>query len=204
MMRPDALMPDDLIRLRNWEELTATEKEQLKEVAATEEAFRLLKLMLATAPLNDEVPLLNPALRGRLKTHFQAARQTTPKTISWRRYAAAAAVFAVIAGTVWLLLVKQKKENAVARTTPQTEQINYDTTSAHVTRPVTEVKITPKEAPVAIPVSTRKKAALPQKRENKKSKMLPPVPVEAPNTSLAINARLKDNSELLQLVTEVY
>jgi hypothetical protein len=206
MIPPDALMPDDLIRSRTWETLTAAEKEQLKEVAATEADFRLLKLLLTSAPLHEDVPPLNPAIKVRLKEQFRAAQKDIPKTIGWWRYAVAAVLLAAIACTVWFTMQKNKKESAIATTTPKKEIIRYDTASTPVTNPVNEMKSAPKLTRVPIPVTVRKKTVLPQKKEPKKIMPSPviPIPVETPNISVAVNTRLKGNSDLLQVITEVY
>jgi hypothetical protein len=206
MILPDALMPDDLIRSRTWETLTAAEKEQLKEVAATEADFRLLKLLLTSATLHEDIPPLNPAIQLRLKEQFRAAQKDALKTIGWWRYAVAAVLLAAIAGTVWFTMLKNKKESTIATTTPKKEIVKYDTTSVPVINPTNEIKPATKLTRVPIPVAVRKKTVPPQKREPKKIMPSPviPIPVETPNTSVAVNTRLKGNSDLLQVITEIY
>lgn len=204
MTQPDPFMPDDLIRTRNWAELSAEEKEALKDVAATEEEFRLLKLMLntATEPTED-IPEISPAVQERLKTAFHKQHEPRGKVIGWWRYAAAAAVVLAVAGTIWIMTSKNKKETEIAREEPKTVQpvVPKDTVkpiqpdTAKESRPVQE-----ESGPIIHPAL--RKPPVQQKNDTP----APQIPVMDPQPAIAvnINTSVKENSELLQLVAAVY
>lgn len=203
MTQPDPFMPDDLIRTRNWAGLSAEEKEALKDVAATEEEFRLLKLMLSTATEpTEDIPEISPAVHERLKTAFHEQHERRGKVIGWWRYAAAAAVVLAVAGTIWIMTSKNKKETEIAREEPKTvqpvvpkdtvkplQQV-YDTLLKPITPPNRDPRIRPRPIkPVPPPVQPVQQ-----------------LPVMDPQPSIAvnINTSVKENSELLQLVAAVY
>jgi hypothetical protein len=220
MIQPDAFMPDDLIRSRNWAELTNEEKESLKEVATTEEEFRLLKMMLTTAAAQTEdIPEITPAVHQRLKMAFQTERKQTPR-MAWWRYAAAAAVLLGIAGTVWLVNGKRttdrpvaKKETVVlpvikdsvidAQSVETKDSNNYITPAKK-----TGIKTNQQKLTTEMPALTDKQPEIVKKEKGNnpdKTKMPPPVLVpQNPETTVAINTSLKENGDLLQLVTGVY
>lgn len=212
MTQPDPFMPDDLIRTRNWAGLSAEEKEALKEVAATEEEFRLLKLMLntATEPTED-IPEISPAVHERLKSAFHEQHERRGKVVTgWWRYAAAAAVVLAVAGTIWIMTAKNKKETEIAREEPKTVQpvVPKDTVKPSQSIPDTSFKQTippvmnpqPEQGPVKHP--KLRKPAVRQTIDPPP----PQIPVMDPQPSVAvnINTSLKENSELLQLVAAVY
>ncbi len=111
-------MPDELIRSKNWAELTEAEKALLNGVAASEEEFRLLKLMLSVAGSQaNDTPAIGTELPASLRMAFRQAEATPVRKMGWWRYAAAAAVLLGIAGTVWLVRGTNGPEPPVARNT---------------------------------------------------------------------------------------
>lgn len=206
MIPPDAPMPDDLIRLNTWAELTDAEKALLNGIAGNEEEFRLLKLMLTTTGTQHEVPEVNTTLPTSLRTAFRQAEAAPVRKMGWWRYAAAAAVLLAIAGTVWLTRTKNNPELPVARKEQPAPVQNIENKTVPPL-PEEEKRFTPpviKTAPKKI--SPQKQAPvnpnnpLPPKKDKQ---VLPELQVTTTNT-VAINTSLKDNSELLQLVTAVY
>lgn len=207
MTQPDPFMPDDLIRSRNWADLSAEEKEALKEVAATEEEFRLLKLMLSTATEpTEDIPEISPAVHNRLKTAFHEQHERRGKVIGWWRYAAAAAVILAVAGTIWIMSLNNKKETEIAREEPKKVQpvIPKDTVKPVPPTPDTLIKQTtpPARRPMAEPGPVKP----PHGRPKPNDAPVKQLPVMDPQPSIAvnINTSVKDNSELLGLVTAVY
>lgn len=201
----DALLPDELIRSRNWAELTEEEKASLKEVAATEEEFRLLKMMLVTTAQTEAIPVLSPAVHQRLKTVFQTEHQRHAP-VRWWHYAAAAAVLTAIAGTVWIVASKNKTEPPLVRQEQQIfPSVEVVKDSNKTIQPVITREIKPE-----VQETAQKKIVVPvPKVPGNQPKIIPPVPpknipVMNPEPALAINTSLKENSDLLQLVVAVY
>ena len=201
----DALLPDELIRSRSWAELTEEEIASLKEVAATEEEFRLLKMMLVTTAQTEAIPVLSPAVHQRLKTVFQTEHQRSAP-VRWWRYATAAAVLTAIAGTVWIVASKNKTEPPLVR---QEQQIFPPVVVVKDSNKTIQPVIT-REIKPEVPETAQKKIVVPVPKvpgnQPKIIPLVPPknIPVMNPEPALAINASLKENSDLLQLVVAVY
>lgn len=210
MIQPEPLMPDDLIRTRNWADLTDAEKEALKDVAATEAEFRLLKLMLNTAmePMED-IPAINPVVHERLKTAFREQHTPRGKVIGWWRYAAAAAVILAVAGTIWIIKGKNKKETEIAREekTKTMQPVTPRDTLPPVQKDTTLKQPLPgvmNPAPEPMPVKPPKLRRPPVKQTTGKPAPSLPAIDRQPDVAVNINTSVKDNSELLQLVAAVY
>ena len=210
MIQPDAFMPDDLIRNRNWADLSAEEKEALKDIAATEEEFRLLKLMLHT-PVEpaEAIPAINPAVQERLKTAFRNEHAPRARVISWWRYAAAAAIVLAVAGTIWIISGNHKKETGLAReekTKPVQPIIKPDT----VQPGGNDTLLIPETPPARNPPIEHGPVKPPRMRKppvkpavDTPVQQLPAINRE-PSVAVNINTSVKENSELLQLVAAVY
>lgn len=210
MIQPDAFMPDDLIRNRDWADLSAGEKEALKDIAATEEEFRLLKLMLHTPTEPAKaIPAVHSAVQERLKTAFRKEHAPRGKVTGWWRYAAAAAILLAVAGTIWIILGNNKKETGIAREEkikPVQPIIKPDTV-----QPGGKDTLLIPEAPPARnppieqgPVKPPKMRKPPLKPANDSPVQQIPAVVSEPSIAVNINTSVKENSELLQLVAAVY
>jgi hypothetical protein len=90
--------PDNIIQQKEWSELDAAERAALREIAADEQEFNMLKKMLLIAAAED-VPKLDAGIKERLNDRLQ--RGNTRRMNPW--YYAAAAML-VLAAITWLLV----------------------------------------------------------------------------------------------------
>ena len=175
------MQPDDIIRQKEWHQLTDAEREMLQHITSTPEEFNLLKnMMLSALEEKQQVPVINPSIHEFLQTQLQNNHARTRVMKPW--YYAAAAVILCVLGT-WLLMKKTD-----------------DSVNVAVTRAV------PKMHPANVNKMPEKKISVLTVPTDSVAKKKPVVKVTVlkKKYNFEINTCLVKDSMLLALVTEVY
>jgi hypothetical protein len=176
------MQPEDIIQNKEWQELTAEEKEAVKPLAADEQEYNLLKkMMLVAGESAGDVPSISPAIQYQLHRSVKKGFD--------RRWLYAAAVLLLVAVSGLLVLNHETVlKPPVGFTPPKPKKDSIVVRDTIVPIPPTtkpEITTKPKEEPI---------------------KPIEPIkPVEHPEPSYAsISTLLKDDTTLMAFVTEVY
>jgi hypothetical protein len=176
--------PDIIIQQKEWSELTGEEREVLREIAADEQEFNLLKKMLLIAAA-DEVPKVGENVRE----NVNARLTQRGKVRSIRPWYYATAAMLVLAVITWIV-VQRKPE------LPPEALINIPKSDT------TNIKVAPTLPAATGTLGTKLVVKAKPVKPTIKRKMSPgPQPAES---SLAVNATIRQNTDLLTLVTAVY
>src|SRR5262245_17445443 len=91
---------EDIIQLKDWQELTEAEKNSIATLAAAEGEYNILKKLLLIAREDaGDVPAIDPGVRVNLHSHLKkAGRKKTP--VIW--WVAAASVVGIIFTVLFL------------------------------------------------------------------------------------------------------
>ncbi len=190
--------PDEIIQQKEWHELTNTEKQSLYELAENEQEYNLLKKMMQVS-LEEagSVPPVSSSVREEL-----AAMVQEQKPVSFRKYwyAAAAAVVALIIAAIMIFPKKAVQDGLVKNNDP----IPNDTTAIVKTAPAVvpdqlDTSLSPStttnisKAPQAVPVRPATQNNQPDLN-----------PDNTNNSYASADVHVSDDTELMNLVTEIY
>jgi hypothetical protein len=209
-MIPEQLLPDEIIVLKQWGDLSHTEREAIADIAPDEESFKLMKLMLLSAQeQKDDVPSVGDRVQAQLKTAWAAGQKTPVIKMRWWRYAVAAAVFIgilflgiqrIIRNKTTQPVLVVKTDNPVVVPAPVREK-KSDTLPGPVP---TIIKEKNKILPVPVASNTnRQRQAVKKTNQNSEAPNLQP-PKLLTETDVTVSSRVSDHASLLELVTEVY
>jgi hypothetical protein len=185
------MQPEDILLYKEWFQLSGEEKILIQELAADEQEFNLVKKMLSVA-MDEEVPAINPSLQQQIALAISQPKQRS----IYKWYYAAAAVLLVALCSTWFIVTQHTSETPGVAVIP-----------AHVpaVTPVTPLTDTVQQQPITAVRKPRKTTTPPSQKKTTTS----PAPADA-NTAPALPTvaftamRVKDNTELLSLVTEIY
>jgi hypothetical protein len=191
---------EEIIQQKEWHQLTTDDHRIVAELAETEQEYNLLKKMLqlsANEPL--EVPTISASIKENLQQEF-----TTGKVVSIKKYwYAVAAAILILASAALFILNKKDAPHII----PGNETVK------NIIVPETEQKDT---AIKNDPVIKKEAPQIVHHQQNIKQQVSPivspvilPVISPTPNipssdVSLALNNKVADQKELLNLVTEIY
>ena len=188
------MQADEIIQQKEWHQLSAGEKETVRELAANEQEFNLLKKMLQVSA--EEVrltPTVDPRIKENLVTAIGGTKRNSRKMYWW---ATAAAVLLIAFAGLFLLQKKQTqiavKKEPVEKNIPQTSITKKENTINKDSLVI--VKQTPPRNDTALIVKSNNPARL-----KKSYHVLPQQDVYA-----VVNTRISNDKELLSLVTEIY
>ena len=178
------MQPEDIIRQKEWGQLSETEKQIVFPLTESESEYNLLKNMLKIAAREPgNVPGINPAVHRQLQNQFKKKEQK--KSSIWY-YAAASVMIAAITLT-WLLMKNRKDDHNEIVVAPKIENPKQQIDTASK-KPGTNLSLT----------SVQKKIILPSKKTIIKRSESQPALLATINTSIA------NDEKMLALITEVY
>jgi hypothetical protein len=198
--------PDILIQQKAWNELSATERESVKDIAATEQEYNLLRQMLSVAAAPGDIPVLGEQVLVQLQAELPAKPATIISINKWYYIAAAAAVlllalFFLLPGTKNERPAMVKNERTGVDVPPVT--VNNKDTQTNSAIPADPALV--KDAKKKVDTNNFVKD-LPRK-QNTPLPNQPPVLNDLPptaNTTVSVNTTIAADPSLLALVTEVY
>jgi hypothetical protein len=189
------MQADEIIQQKEWHELSADEKNIVKELAETEGEYNLLKKMLQVSSAEPtEVPVISAHIKERLSAVVAV------KKVSYKRYlyAAAAVIVAVILSTVF---IKKGKEN-------ETGIVHADTLKKAAVQDLVHVDVAPKDTVIIAPEKreTAPQVVIHKNRSNKKPVYdLRPDNINNDQPVYAVvNKTISQEKDLLDLVSEMY
>jgi hypothetical protein len=176
------MQPEDIIKQKDWQQLTEEEKKVVFPLAAGEQEYRLLKNLLKVAAEEPgDVPEINPVIHEKLSAGL---RRKQKKKINVWYYAAASVVVALLA-IAWLLTINKETGKKDMVIVPGKEQKKQDSAF---------VKVLPRDSTVIV-----EKRIVPQP---KKSRIKRSASQQAAWAS--ISTAIAKDEKMLALVTEVY
>jgi hypothetical protein len=186
------MQPEEIIQQKQWNELTATEKEIVLPLASTREEYDLLKNILEVAVEDmDPVPVIDNAIHLRLQAEVANNPQKKNRKIFY--YAAASIAAIIIASWFIFKNVNTNKEDNIVLVKPASVTID---TTFHKRQVLPMEKETAIKDDVAVieKNKTNKKRAVQLVNHN-------PVPTNQQST---INTFINNDSTMLAVLTEVY
>jgi hypothetical protein len=204
------MQPEEIIQQKEWHQLTEAERQAIQPLAPDEQEYNLLKKMLLVA---DEavigVPPVSPAIQERL---HHSLKGVDKKSGSRKWYYAAAAIL-IIAVSTWFVLLNRKNIPPGIVTAPSIKKEVSEDSFA-----ISKTSIPKKEItyPEIKDVDGPKNIVSPNHTETKEKKSFTlkketPDPGDTNNENInqqvsyaSISTLIKDDTELMALVTEVY
>ena len=178
------MQPEDIIKQKEWWQLTDTEKQIVLPLTATESEYNLLRnILMVAAEESANVPEMSPAIYNHLQAQFK--KKETKKFTLWYYVAASVIVAAIVLS--WLLMKNQKDNNNQVVVQPGVEN-HKEQTDTIIYKPDTDLSVTSvNKKIISSPKGSAKKRSQPQQA-----------------TWVTINTSIAKDKKMLALVTEVY
>lgn len=186
------MQPEEIIQQKEWHQLSSEERKILEPLAADEQEFNLLKKMLLVADeAGADVPAIAPAIQEKLSRsvkYIHSGRKI------W--YAAAAVIFVFVTGGIFFYTHTANHNNKIVRINPPLKKVIIKDSvppnqpivqDKEIKQPVT-VKKTIQDKPAPAPSDPG--ITIPDHKEDA--------------VYVYTRTRIKDDTELMSLITEVY
>jgi hypothetical protein len=190
------MQPDEIIREKEWHQLTMQERKMLEELAATEQEFLLLKQMLqVTLEEKEQVPAVSEKVFQGLRAEFEKPRRT--RSIFLPLLVAAAVVIAI--ALVYFLQANNNEKQTIDPIAKKQDPVPARKDPVHDSSTFTNDTIRMEE-----PVLSKKKTHPPQKHSQ--PKFNPPVDIPpATNIDVAVlNDQVGQDTTLLAYITKAF
>ena len=185
---------DEIIKYKEWVYLSADEKQQIQELAATETEFSLVKrIMLQSAIREESIPNISQKVQDHLKEQLFEKKPFKMK-MGWL---AAAAVAAIMIALFFIMNNSPEKSNPIVKTNEQKAVEQVKAPDQGMVEPVMKDTIMVKP-------SAQEKVTVKLKEKNSDNNNIDTVKINTQKYDRYISATVESDSSLLTFITKVY